>query len=182
MSVCRAPFDPAQVRVEFDASPWGCGAVLYEHGDPIEYFALAWKEADADRLGVSPGLSAYQTFWELACLGLALIQWASSYQRLTLYGDNTGSLQMALDGKGKGVCNELLRELAWRKARFRWDFAVAHLPSESNEIADTLSRLYMPQDDGSLPPKTCPPSLVGAAEVHPKPLGSIWVLNDEPET
>ena len=107
-----------------------------------------------------------------------MIQWASSHQRLTLFGDNTASLQMALDSKGKGATNELLREIAWRKAKHGWSFAVAHLPTESNVLADSLSRLFEPGDDGTVPHRSCPPQLVGAAEVKPRPLSAIWTLQD----
>ena len=143
VSVSRGLFDPHLARVEFDASPWGCGAILFEKDEPTEYFARAWNEADASHLGVAVGLSKHQTFWELACLALVLLQWAGQYSELVLFGDNTSSLQMALSGKSKKTAEaSLLREIAWRKAKHRWAFAVAHLPTESNSLADFLSRIY----------------------------------------
>ena len=181
MSVCREPFDPYQVRIEFDASPWGGGAVLFERNQPTEFFSTAWKEDDVPHLGVHPGVSAHQTFYELSCLGLALIRWGSTYQRLVLVGDNTGSLQLALDGRGYGAQGALLRELSWRKAKHGWDFAVAHTAKEANSLADFLSRIHEPKGDDTPPaPPACPEAFCGCAEVRAPKLSKIWSLRDDP--
>merc|ERR1712051_375476 len=38
-------------RVQFDASPWGGGAILYVLDTPTEYFSTVWTPADARHLG-----------------------------------------------------------------------------------------------------------------------------------
>ena len=60
------------------------------------------------------------------------------------------------------------------RIRFRWEFDVAHLPSELNQVADALSRL------AAIPPKTFPKVLEEhrsrrrfAGEAGPTP-GTPW--------
>ena len=76
-------------------------------------------------------------------------------------GDNTASLEMARSLKCSGKEVVIAREIAWRMARYDWKFAVAHLPSESNVVADSLSRIADPGFVFTGLPSTCE----GAAEV-----------------
>ena len=93
--------------------------------------------------GVTIGDTAHKTFFEFFTLILALLAWSNyaTSEVLNLIGDNTGSLQDALEMKGKGNLNLLARELSWRKAYWDLHFQVGHIPSESNVIADALSRV-----------------------------------------
>ena len=154
-------YDPQARRVEFDASPYGGAALLWENGEVIEWFALSWP--DLPKLAVRTAESRFQTFWEFLTLALAACRWCPMHENLLICGDNTASLNLALAGKSKGLNGYVGRELAWRKARFDWKFAVAHLPAEANALADRLSRL----SDPSLPHlATLPSALIGAAEVN----------------
>ena len=130
--------------VQFDASTTGGGAVLRYGHEVYEYFAVGWSSSTAAALGVVPGLPKYQTFWEFFTLLLALILWADNFKnhQLAVVGDNTGALISALQLKGKGILAAVAREVAWRRERFGWSFAVGHVPSELNIVADALSRQH----------------------------------------
>ena len=78
---------------------------------------------------------------------------------------------MALRGKAKGAEGALARELFILKARLGWRYAVAHLPSEANVVADALSRLAQP---GRAP--QLPVAVAGAAEVHVPHLSCLWSM------
>ena len=74
--------------------------------------------------------------------------------------------------KSRDTLAAIGKELAWRKAKFGWRYAVAHLPTEANKLADRLSRL----SDPTLPPLTQQPDeLEGAARVNPR-LDQLWSL------
>ena len=100
-----------------------------------------------------------------------MVRYCELKQGLVFFGDNTASLQIALSGKAKHEMGALARELFIRRARQDWRYAVAHLLSEANTLADALSRLHQP---GQRP--AFPQELVGAAEVHLPPLESIWSM------
>ena len=87
-----------------------------------------------------------------------------------MVGDNSGSLQLSLDLNSTKTERTLLRELAWRKAVHRWVFSVAHLPTESNTVADLLSRHH--ETEPQL--RVLPQLLEGAACVPIDPLSSLW--------
>ena len=78
---------------------------------------------------------------------------------------------MALRGKARGAEGALARELFILKARFGWRFAVSHLPSESNTLADALSRVAQPGKASRLPAE-----VAGAAEVLVPHLSSLWTM------
>ena len=84
------------------------------------------------------------------------------FPSLLICGDNLASLSLAVSSKSKGLLGFIGRELAWRRARFDWQLAVAHLPAEANKLADRLSRLA---DPALGPLVVCPSELEGAAEV-----------------
>ena len=56
----------AKMRVEFDASPWGGGALLYVDGEVSEFAILRWTEEDCTHDQVSIGSASHQTYWEFA--------------------------------------------------------------------------------------------------------------------
>ena len=146
--------------MEFDASPWGGAAILYVDDDATEFFVTIW--AKIPHLHVVPGKSDFQTFWEFLTLCLAMVRWCPLYEGVLFCGDNLASLNLALSLKGGGVEGAVAKELAWRSARYRWSYAVAHLPAEGNKVADRMSRI----SDPSLPELSeLPSTLIGAAEV-----------------
>ena len=162
---------PASGRsVEFDASPWGGGAVLLETGRPAAYFATVWTMDLLERFNANTGDSRWQSLWEFVTLLLCLNIWGDLAvdSTLTLRGDNIAALQDAVALKGRGLMNAVARELTWRKALFGWQFNVEHIPSELNCVADALSRLYA-DETASLPA-----SLTTVHRVDVPELGRIW--------
>ena len=133
-------------RIEVDASPWGGGAVLILKGRISEWWALAWTAADAKHLKTEIGNPAGQTSWELLAVFLCLVLWGAAHRGpgIALLGDNLSSLEAALHLKGRGPLAQIARELSWRRAREGWRYAVGHLPTERNTLADALSRLAAP--------------------------------------
>ena len=116
--------------------------MLFVDNDLKEWFALDW--VDIAWLQVRTGESRHQTFWEFLTLTLTIVQWCPVYSDLLVCGDNVASLHLALSHRSRGSLAAVGRELAWRKAKFSWRYAVAHLPAEANKLADRLSRLSDP--------------------------------------
>ena len=142
-----APLVPLEeASMEFDASPWGGGGILRLDGKPAEYFFIHWSAYTAAHLGVVPGSSDWQSFWELLALLVCLILWGPRFagRSVAVLGDNTAALTDALNLKGHGSMISLAKEISWRQARGDWRFRVGHLPAEHNLLADALSRLVAP--------------------------------------
>ena len=141
------PATTSGYRIEFDASVYGGGAVLRDaQGKIREYFFTVWSWDDAPHLSVEPGNPKDQTYFEFLTLLLALVVWGDWFvdHSVAVLGDNVGALSGALSLRGRGALQAVARELSWRRARRRWAFAVAHLPSEHNSVADALSRVADP--------------------------------------
>ena len=175
----RLPASPH--RIEFDASPWGGGAILFHEGRPIEYMELVWDTVICRMLSARIGKSHFQSLWEFVTLLAALIQWGhlSRHALLTVWGDNIGSLTDALKLKGKGAMLIVARELSWRQAKFGWHCVYKHLPKEQNKLADAVSRL------SAVPPCPMPTSLASSSAVRrPPPSWQIllraWLLPGPP--
>ena len=135
-----APSDPLVRRLEVDASPWGAGGILFENDVAVECFSLAWDTAFFEARGVYVGDTAYQTYFEVLVLLLAVERWCDGSAATTVFGDNAGALQEALDLKGRGSLLELAQLLAVLRGARSVEVAVAHYPTESNVAADALSR------------------------------------------
>ena len=107
---------------------------------------------------------------------LTLIRWGSVTREagVAVVGDNTASLGAAANLRGRGALTAISRELAWRKVRHQWRFAVGHLPSEANTVADTLSRLSAPDGADS---KQFPEELRGVREVQPPTFQETFTLD-----
>ena len=133
--------------VEFDASPWGGGAVLREGDCCREFFFTAWTPRHFPFCVLEIGDSKHQTLWEFLALFMVLQAWGSRFTSASLHllGDNTGSLNDALKCSGKGWLMHIAREVSWRTVRGNWAYELAHLPSEHNVVADILSRLFAPK-------------------------------------
>ena len=150
-SVVRFPAAPrpcdSGTVIEYDASLWGGGSILKVNNVIIRYFFVKWANEDFARKGVLIGQCKWQTFWEFLTLLIAAITWSKhlSDEGVLMAGDNTASLQLAMDRKGKKQCNCIARELVWRHARRQWRFDCAHLPAEQNLVADALSRQHTPK-------------------------------------
>ena len=146
--------------------------MLIENDSISEYWVVSWTKEDAKKAGTKIGDSSGQTYWELATLILALCRWAPLYEGLVLCGDNTGSLTLSMDLASTKQERSLLRELAWRKAQGGWLYEVAHIPSESNTVADFLSRL----EELAPEQRVMPSCLEGAAQVSSPKLSKLWQL------
>ena len=151
----------------------GRGAVLFINNTPREYCIWKWDDTDASHLGVKTGIPDHQSFWEFLTVGLALCEWATTHasHTLSIQNDNLSALQQTLDLKGRGPMLEIAREIAWRKAKFRWAFEAAHLPSEVNVLADKLSRLHAPEA------ASVPSELKDARRVTSKRVRDFWQLD-----
>ena len=93
------------------------------------------------------GEPASQTYFEVLALVLAAELWCLDSTPMTVYGDNTAALQAALPLSGRGEQLRLVQALAVIRSARTLDIRVAHLPSESNEAADALSRQHGPTAD-----------------------------------
>ena len=130
--------------IQADASPVGAGAILKHRGAIVAYMCHAWEPHDfPSKLGVVIGDPAWQTFFELLTIALALDLWGDWFRQepCAVVGDNTASLTSLLKQKGKGPLLAVARELSWRRARRGWLISAGHLPTEGNTVPDTLSRV-----------------------------------------
>ena len=107
---------------------------------PVRCFACAWRQADFAGRAVQVGRPDSQTFFEILALLLAIELWCQNGEATVVLGDNTAALQEALALKGKGPQGELAQALAVLRCSRSLNLEVAHLPTESNHIADSLSR------------------------------------------
>ena len=176
MDISQTPVTDLKYSAVFDASPWGGGAVLYKAQKPLAYMKIKWTNQWAKRLECTIGKPDGQTSWEYTMLLLTLLKWgsASSQEGLAMIGDNTASLTAAANLKGKGALTAISREIAWRKVRHQWRFAVGHLPSEANVVADALSRLSAPPGAEA---KTFPAVLQAVHEVTPPTFEQAFALD-----
>ena len=161
--------------MEFDASPWGGGAVLLRDCHPVPYFRIVWTKEHAVKLGLTIGDPAGQTTWEFVTLLVALVLWGGTYRDvgLALLGDNIAALGGAANLRGRGSMVAVSRELAWRQVRYGWRYAVGHLPAEMNITADSLSRLAAPEGSDR---KEFPANLANIPEVLPPTCIQLFVL------
>ena len=163
-------------RIEFDASLWGGGGVLFEDDVPTEFLACRWSPSDFwpdAKIEIKDENSGNMVFFEFLTLLLVLVKWAITDVNVAVLGDNIGALQRALDTKCHGNMGMIARELSWRKAKFCWHFSVGHLPSESNRLADVLSRLYAPTSSK----KALPAALKQARDVSSLvQVQDVWCL------
>jgi len=165
---------PDSPTVHVDASPWGYGLVLHRDGKPVEYVEAPWQEQDATKLRTRIGIPDGQTSWEYLAILLGLLVWGTEFRHcgLAILGDNLASLSGSLTLRGRGQLTTITKELSWRKVRLGWRFAAGHLPSEHNQLADSLSRLHAP---ASSERKSFPPQLLNATRRRAPEVSKIWV-------
>ena len=136
---------PAGVELCFDAGPWGYGAAESFKGKIVAYAAGVWDEAMLQRFKAQTGDLAIQSLWEHLAELVTLCLWALSDEPFIMQGDNLGSLNSAQNLGGRGALLAVGREVAWRRAAFRWRPIFAHRPAELNTICDALSRVQSPK-------------------------------------
>ena len=142
---------PRRRRIEVDASPWGGGAVLFEDDVPTRCFSCTWDPAELAGRDVEVGQPASQTYFEILAALLALELWCGSTTPTAILGDNTAALQELLDLKGSAAHGDLAQALAILRCSRSLELTVGHLPSESNVLADALSRLAAPGSPAAWP-------------------------------
>ena len=79
-----------------------------------------------------------------------------------------GALNVAKRLRGTGPLLQVAREIAWRRAAFRWNLTYAHYPAELNKVTDALSRLE------AVPPAPFPSCLEGVAQAEAPRLEDLW--------
>ena len=95
------------------------------------------------------GEPAAHTLFEVLALVLAVELWCpASSPPTVVWGDNVAALQEALNMRGKGPQEGLAQALAVLRGARSLALAVGHLPSESNTLADSLSRQFAPGAEG----------------------------------
>jgi len=156
-----------EATIHVDASPWGGGAVLFEDGVATEVFIMTWTSLDEKQLKVKIGDPAGQTAFEYYAILLTLIIFATRFRDtgLAILSDNIAAVNGAITLKGKNNLTIVTRELAWRKVRYGWRFAAAHLPAEMNTLADALSRLSAPSGSD----RKCFPQALATCVKQPAP-------------
>ena len=141
---------------------------MFRNNVAVEWFTLTWPEQPAPHLQIRSGLPKWQPALEFMTLLIALCVWAQPRVPMSVLGDNAASLADALHLAGTKEMQAIARELAWRKARREWQYAMGHLPSEVNGPADALSRLEAPE------PAEFPHWLEGVPMARLPPLETLW--------
>ena len=150
---------PPAITMEFDASPWGYGAVLYVHGRPKEYFGLLISEEDLTRFGIIIGDHRFQTLCENLAILIGvrhwLPRWKSQRLRVMVKTDSMSALGAWDKERSKSVAvNAVVREAALDMAEGLYRIDVReHIAGVSNVWPDALSRLAQPNTSCCVPPE-----------------------------
>jgi len=143
--------------MEFDASPWGFGGVLFWCGKPWSYFAEPISQADVDRFGICIGSSSYQALLETMAVLIGVRAWLPLWQderlAIRVRSDSEAALgALRRERSSRPHVNAVVRELALDLAEGVYKIDVMqHLPGKDNAWADILSRLYQPGANVTLP-------------------------------
>ena len=144
---------------------------MYKNGRPARYFCCKWEAADFEHLSVKVGDCASQTFFEVLILVLAVEVWGDASKPAVILGDNLPALQEAVALKGKGSLEPLSQALAVVVAARSLSLTVAHLPTEANTAADSLSRQCEP---GNKKPWPFPPDQPRLRVDTAMPPSALW--------
>ena len=156
----REPYDgPPAINMEFDASPWGYGAVLYVHGRPKEFFGLPISREDIARFGIVIGDHRFQTLCENLAILIGVRHWLPRWrlQRLQVMVKSDSLSALGAWGKERSrstAVNAVVREAALDMAEGLYRIDVRqHIEGVSNIWPDALSRLLQPNTDVCVPPE-----------------------------
>ena len=173
--VCAVHFRRPRVRMDFDASPWGYGGVLFWEGKPWEYFAIPVSEEDKARFGIVVGDHRFQTLLENLAMLIGVRQWLPRWRNqraiVTARTDSASAVGAWTKERSKSAAvNAVVREAALDMAEglYRVDTA-EHVPGVSNVLPDALSRLYQP-GQSRIPPV----ELLSRQRVWPEPRVETW--------
>lgn len=142
------------LHIVVDASPWGGGAILYEHDCPVQLLSLVWSASDEHHTGAKIGEAGSQALWECYMVLRALWCWMKpgvpGYVRVV--GDAQGVLMALLKRSARSpLLNAVVREITLFLARDFRSLETMHVWSEYNEWADALSRIKDPNKPAEIP-------------------------------
>ena len=171
----RTHYSRPRVRMDFDASPWGYGAVLFWDGWPVEYFGVRISEEDMARFGIIIGDHRFQTLCENLAILIGVRQWLPVWKaqraEVTVRTDSAAAVgSWTKERSPSPAINTIVREAALDMAEglYRVDLA-EHIPGITNILPDALSRLYQPGK-----PRAPPVELVACKRVWPEKRGDAW--------
>ena len=145
------------LTMEFDASPWGFGGVLFRCGKPWSYFAEPISQLDIDRFGIKIGSSSFQALLETMAVLIGVRVWLPLWQderlAIRVRSDSAAALgAMRRERSNNADLNEVVRELALDLAEGLYLIDIKeHLAGKDNTWADPLSRLYQPGAKAEVP-------------------------------
>ena len=148
----------AQVHMEFDASPWGLGGVIFVDGYPARFFAQDIQPEDLAKFEIVIGNCSCQAIVEnlaiLIGIRMWLPLWKSQRATITIKTDSMAAIgAWSKERSSTPSINAIVREMALDQAEGLYEFTVIeHISGLDNDIADALSRLSEPEAGKSLPP------------------------------
>ena len=173
-----APGDAYPVQrltLEFDASPWGYGGVLWLGGARHRYFTDGISEEDVVRFGIVIGDAKHQAFLEALAILIGVRAWKDFIGKrrwaVWIRSDSQAAPGAALKLRSTNPqMNEVIRELALDLAegKYELDF-FEHVPGVENKVPDFLSRITQPGAG-----QTYPPELDGVSETNVDVRGADW--------
>jgi len=166
---------PSCISMEFDASPWGFGGVLFWQGWPWEFFSSPITEEDITRFGIKIGDPAFQALLENLAILIGVRHWLPKWKDLRLTVRIRSDSQAALgawvkERSSNQKVNMVVRETALDMAEGRYKIDVfQHLPGRLNDLADALSRMFQPAVNYSIPN-----GLAECTQVFPAQRDDVW--------
>ena len=146
-----------RLSIEFDASPWGYGGVLFWCGQPWAYFAEKISVEDIARFSLEVGSCTHQALLETLAILIGIRLWLPLWkdERLTvrIRSDSSAALRAVEREKSSNPkLNEVVRELALDLAEGLYKIDVKeHLTGKDNSWGDSLSRLWQPGSNAVVP-------------------------------
>ena len=138
------------LSMEFDASPWGYGGVLFWCGQPWSYFAEPITTEDVARFGLVIGSCTHQALLETIAILIGVRAWLPYWtdERLAVRIRSDSSAALGAVGREKSSnpqVNSVVREIALDLAEGVYKIDIKeHLPGKDNTWGDQLSRLFQP--------------------------------------
>ena len=162
--------------MEFDASPWGLGGVIYVDGYPTRFFAQDIQPEDIAKFGIEIGNCTCQAIVEnlamLIGIRMWLPHWKSQRASVTIKTDSMAAIgSWSKERSTTPSINAIVREMALDQAEGLYEFNfIEHIAGDANNVADALSRLSEPNSM-----KTIPSCLEWAARDSPPPRGTAYL-------
>lgn len=153
----RADAVDGHVVMEFDASPWGIGGVLYAGGRAVSWFAEAVSKEDVARFNLTVGSSKDQAPLEALAILVGIRLWFTAQRcgrwALRVRSDSQAALGALLRMRSRDPrTNCVVREMTLDLAEGLYELDVLeHLPGLCNHVADRLSRFYQPGSVREIP-------------------------------